>query len=234
MNFRKMCVAMTLTLVSVVAMSAPGGRVEVTRKVEEQIKKGQEYVKTYTADAGQRQKVRDQLSVDLIALSSGKINSAQMKAALDKTVSVKNSAGVIQEVKMLEVAQVLRDVDAIVKATKAQKDLSADATAHLKVMEELSQVGPQFLTLAKNLSKRTVTTEENLDVFAKQMLILRDSIGSMDTAGLTSHVEVMKLAVEISLRNPEMSGDAAYDQALTDKYGKDASKKKKEILGCKE
>ena len=216
-----------MTLSAGTAMAAPGTRVnDVRTRFERDIREGQK-----TLEVGNKEAIRQDLIKDLSAMTGRTVNTREMGIALGKTFEL-NEGGVKVEVNMLQLAQAIRDAKNVTSQIN-RNELDAEAKRLMEQKDRALEIVPKFLSLAANVSRAaTPAKQKELDVFVKQMSLIKESLSTMDIAELKSHLDVMELAIENKLRNPELEGDQAYAQALKAKFGDKYAQKLEEILGC--
>lgn len=226
--------AVLMSMSAVMILSTPAfaaglRAVEVKGKYESSIREGQRTLDTVSA--AQLERVRQDAVRDLSALTSGRVNTREMNAALSKTFKLNDGGHEIQ-IDMTKIAQAVRDAKSVT-STINKNELDVDATKLFEQKERALEIIPKFMALASIVSKNTTgTRQKEVDAFVKQMSLLKESLTSMDSAELKSHLDVMEIAIENKLRNPELEGDQAYAQALKTKFGNKYATKLEEILGC--
>lgn len=202
---------------------------EVRTKFERDIREGQRQLEA--RDTARIEQVRQDATRDLSALTGGRVSTREMNAALNKTFKI-NEGGIEVEVNLLALAQAVRDAKTVTSNLN-RNELDADAKRLIEQKDRALEIIPKFLSLASNVSRASSPAKQKeVDAFVKQLSLIKEQVSTMDTAELKSHLDVMELAVENKLRNPELEGDQAYAQALKAKFGDKYAQKLEEILGC--
>lgn len=228
----KKAVVLTMSAImlgSVVSQAAPTRVGEIRSKFEESIKTGQRSLDA--ANTVRFEQLKQELVRDLSAMTGGRVSTRDMNAALNKTLKF-TEAGREVEIKLAKVAQAIKDARSAT-ASINKNELDADAKRLFEQKERALEIMPKFLALASVMTKNaTGSGQKEVDAFVKQMSLLQEGLMTMDAAELRSHLDVMEIAIENKLRNPELEGDQAYAQALKAKFGDKYATKLEEILGC--
>ena len=134
-------------------------------------------------------------------------------------------------INMLATAKQINAAKSTVDALAREKSqLDTDGQELLTQLERAMEIMPKFLSLANSVSSGS---SAEVQAFVKQLSLTKEMLSTMDAADLKNHLDVMEMAVEVRLRNPEINGDEAYSQALRTKYQDKYASKLEEILSCK-
>lgn len=222
-----MTMSVLMALSASTALAAPLRVQEVRTNFERSIREGQRALET-----GNKETIRQDLTKDLSAMTGGRVNTREMSAALNKTFEL-NEGGAKVEVNMVQIAKALKDAKEVTSQIN-RNELDAQAKDLMTQKDRAMEIVPKFMALASSVSKAgaNATKQKEVDAFVKQMSLIKESLSTMDIAELKSHLDVMEIAIENKLRNPELEGDQAYAQALKAKFGDKYAQKLEEILGC--
>lgn len=222
-----MTISALMALSASTSFAAPMRVNEVRTRFERDVREGQKQFQ----NGARLDQVRQDATRDLSALTGGRVSTREMGAALNKVLKLKEGE-VEVEVNLLHLAQALRDAQTVTKSLN-RNELDAEAKKLVEQKDRALEIVPKFLALASNISRAdSPAKQKEIDVFTKQISLVNEMVSKMDTAELKSHLDVMELAVENRLRNPELEGDQAYSQALKAKFGDKYAQKVEEILGC--
>ncbi len=216
--------ALILSLISSLAWAAPTMRpAEVRERIDREYKALAQSART---DA---KKFENQIKQSMLSLSRGKVSTTEIDSALKKSFSVKED-GINQQVNLREMAQTIEATRSVISKIN-RSELDPESAELVKQLERAIEVTPRFLALAA-LTSRDSGKQNQVEALAKEIYLIRDVLSSMRTEEAKSHLDVMELALEIKMRQPELAGDEAFVQALKDKYGDKAKEKLDELLKC--